>query len=55
LPLSAIFGAMLVTLCDCAARTLFAPCELPTGIVLSAVGAPFFIMLLLRHKGGHGS
>lgn len=55
LPLSAVFGAMLVTLCDCAARTLFAPYEIPTGIVLSAIGAPFFIMLLLRHKGGHGS
>lgn len=54
LPLSATFGAMLVTLCDCAARTLFAPYEIPTGIVLSAIGAPFFIMLLLRHKGGHG-
>lgn len=55
LPLSAVFGAMLVTLCDCVARTLFAPYEIPTGIVLSAIGAPFFIMLLLRHKGGHGS
>ncbi len=55
LPLSAIFGAALVTLCDCAARTLFAPYEIPTGIVLSAIGAPFFILLLLRHKGGHGS
>lgn len=55
LPFSAVFGAMLVTLCDCAARTLFAPYEIPTGIVLSAIGAPFFILLLLRHKGGHGS
>lgn len=54
LPFSAVFGAALVTLCDCAARTLFAPYEIPTGIVLSAIGAPFFILLLLRHKGGHG-
>ena len=53
LPFSAVFGAALVTLCDCAARTLFAPYEIPTGIVLSAIGAPFFILLLLRHKGGH--
>lgn len=54
LPLSAVMGAGLVTLCDCAARTLFAPYEIPTGVVLSAIGAPFFIFLLLRHKGGHG-
>ena len=55
LPFSAVFGATMVTLCDCAARTLFAPYEIPTGIVMSAIGAPFFILLLLRHKGGHGS
>lgn len=35
-----------------AARTLFAPYELPVGIVMSLTGAPFFIWLLLHQRGG---
>lgn len=53
LPVCALGGAMFVTLCDCAARSLFSPYEIPTGIVMSAIGAPFFIFLLFRSKGGH--
>lgn len=53
LPLCAVGGAMFVTLCDCAAKSLFSPYEIPTGIVMSAIGAPFFIFLLFRLKGGH--
>lgn len=49
---SALGGAALVTLCDLASRTLFAPYELPVGIVLSLTGGPFFIWLLLRQRGG---
>ena len=48
----ALGGAALLTLCDLAARTLFAPFELPVGIVLSLAGGPFFIWLLLRQRGG---
>jgi iron complex transport system permease protein len=47
---SALGGAVLVTVCDLAARTLFAPYELPVGIVLSLVGGPFFIWLLLKQR-----
>lgn len=56
LPMSALCGAALVTLCDLAARLLFAPYELPAGILLSFLGGPFFILLLLRQRGGrtHG-
>ena len=46
-------GAALLTVCDTAARTLFAPYEIPVGVVLSLGGGPFFIWLLLRQKGGH--
>ncbi len=53
LPICAVGGGAFVTLCDCAARTVFAPYEIPAGIVMSAVGAPFFIYLLFRRKGGH--
>ncbi|MGN0976296.1 MAG: FecCD family ABC transporter permease [Gemmiger sp.] len=45
-------GAALVALCDVAARTLFAPYELPVGVVLSLAGGPFFLWLLFRRRGG---
>ena len=51
-PLCALGGAGFVTLCDLGARLLFAPYELPVGILLSVIGGPFFIFLLLRSKGG---
>ena len=53
LPLCALFGAGFVTLCDTLARVLFAPYELPVGIIMAFFGAPFFIFILLRGKGGH--
>ena len=53
LPLSALLGAGFVTLCDTLSRTLFSPYELPVGILLALVGTPFFLILLIRKKGGH--
>lgn len=50
---SAIGGAFFVTICDLTARTLFSPFELPVGIVLAFTGAPFFLWILLKHRGGH--
>ena len=47
---SALGGAALLTLCDILARTLFAPYELPVGVVLSLLGGPFFLHLLLRQR-----
>ena len=52
LPLCAMGGACFVTFCDTAARVLFAPYELPVGILLSVLGGPFFLGLLLKRKGG---
>ena len=52
LPMCALSGAALVTFCDLAARLLFAPYELPVGILLSLIGGPFFLMLLVRQRGG---
>lgn len=49
---SALGGAFFVTLCDLLARVLFAPFELPVGIVLAFAGAPFFLWLLFRQRGG---
>ena len=50
LPIAATFGAALCLICDLIARVAFAPFELPVGIVLSIVGAPFFLYLLLVRK-----
>jgi len=50
LPIAALFGAVLCLGCDMIARMLFAPYELPVGIVLSFIGAPFFLRLLLNRK-----
>ena len=50
LPLSALFGGGFVCICDTAARYLFAPYEIPVGIIMAFIGAPFFIFLLV--KGG---
>ena len=52
LPVCAVGGATLVLLCDLAARALFAPYEVPVGILLSLVGGPFFLFLLLRSRKG---
>ena len=52
LPLSAMGGAAFVALCDTAARVVFAPFELPVGILLSVLGGPTFLLLLLNRKGG---
>ena len=49
-PIAALSGAALCLFCDLIARTLFAPYELPVGIVLSFLGAPFFLHLLIHRK-----
>lgn len=50
LPLSALWGASFVTLCDLLARLAFRPQELPVGILLSALGGPFFLYILSKRK-----
>ena len=50
LPASALLGAALVLLCDMLSRLVFAPYELPVGILLSLIGGPFFVVLLLKER-----
>ena len=50
LPVSALCGAILVTVADLLGRVLFAPSELPVGILMSLIGAPYFFILLCRRK-----
>ena len=47
-----LLGGLLVCLCDLLARTMFAPYEIPVGIVLSLLGGPFFVYLILRRGKG---
>lgn len=52
LPASAFFGATLLMAADLLARTVVSPAELPIGIVTAMLGAPFFLYLLRRGRGG---
>ena len=51
----ALGGGVVLCGCDLLARLLFAPYELPVGILMSLLGGPFFIWLLLRSRGGRHS
>lgn len=50
LPTAALTGGMMVVLADLIGRLLFAPIELPCGIITAIVGAPYFIYLLIRTR-----
>jgi iron complex transport system permease protein len=50
LPVAAMTGGALVVLADLLGRALFAPVEIPCGIVTAVVGAPFFLYLLYRSR-----
>lgn len=50
LPVSALAGAILIVSADAAARTINPPSEIPIGLFTAAVGAPFFLFLILREK-----
>lgn len=49
-PASALGGAVLLVLADVAARSAVTATELPVGILTAAMGAPFFLLVLLRER-----
>ena len=49
---SALMGALIVVLADLLARRLFAPIELPVGVLTAAVGAPYLLWLIVRSRSG---
>ena len=54
-PSSALIGALLVLIADTVGGTLFSPVVLPVGIMLSILGGPFFLYLLLKRRSDvHG-
>ncbi|MHC5771007.1 MAG: FecCD family ABC transporter permease [Nostoc sp.] len=50
IPTSALLGGVIVVVADLLGRTLFAPIELPCGVVTAAIGAPYFLFLLIRNR-----
>ena len=50
IPVSALMGGLIVVLADWLGRVLFAPIELPCGVITAAVGAPYFLYLLIRNR-----
>lgn len=46
IPVSALYGAVLVTSADFAARLVIRPSEIPMGILTAGVGAPFLLYLV---------
>jgi len=50
LPTAGVLGGLIVVAADLVGRTIFAPIELPCGLITAAIGAPFFIYLLWRQR-----
>lgn len=51
-PLAGLFGAILLVVADHLGRLAFSPVIVPVGIVVSLVGVPIFVWLILRHREG---
>ncbi|MBO1583304.1 iron ABC transporter permease [Bacillus sp. XF8] len=50
LPLTGIIGMIILVLADTIGRSLFEPSSIPAGVVVAALGAPYFIYLLIKTK-----
>ena len=48
LPAAALLGAALVMICDTVSRVILDPVEVPVGIIMALLGAPFFLYLLRK-------
>lgn len=50
LPLAAIFGSVLLVSADTISRTIAPPSEIPIGVLTAFMGAPIFIIILVRSR-----
>lgn len=48
LPVSALIGSLVMLIADMIGKNLMAPSEIPVGLVVSCLGAPYFIYLLIK-------
>jgi ABC-type Fe3+-siderophore transport system permease subunit len=49
-PVAMLLGALLVSIADTLGRTLIAPSQVPAGLVVAIIGAPYFVWLLWRSR-----
>lgn len=52
---AALAGALLTVLADWLGRTLLAPVEIPVGIIMAVIGAPYLLWIILRQPSGRSS
>lgn len=50
IPVAGMWGAMIVVISDLIGRLIFAPIEIPCGIVTAVIGAPYFLYLLIQSR-----
>ncbi len=50
--LAPLLGGLLVSVADTLGRTVISPAQIPAGIITAVVGAPYFVYLLWRTRGG---
>lgn len=55
MPVAAMAGGTIVIVADALARTLFAPIDVPVGVMTAVVGAPYLIALLMRSAPAPGA
>lgn len=52
IPVAVLLGAALVGIADTVGRTVIAPAQLPAGLLVALLGAPYFVLLLARSRVG---
>jgi iron complex transport system permease protein len=52
LPVTALFGASFLAVCDTLGRTVLAPADVPAGVITAIFGGPGLIWILLREQKG---
>jgi ABC-type Fe3+-siderophore transport system permease subunit len=50
IPVAVLIGAALVGVADTVGRTVIAPAQLPAGLLVALLGAPYFVVLLARSR-----
>ncbi len=55
IPAAGLFGAAILLIADCIARTVIAPVIIPVGIITSCIGGPLFMYLIIQKKKAYWS
>lgn len=55
IPFCAVSGGFLILLADTLGRTIIAPMEIPASVIMTIIGGPFLIFMLMRSDRVHGN